>query len=173
MRILAAALVGITLLGASLQSGGSGFSLTPALAGDADCDASLTSADALAVLRHVATLGPDAPCLPNADLDCDGDTDAVDALNILRLIAALPVADHGCASPSPQPTPTATLLTSASPTHTPAHTPTVTPTLTPTPTTTPTANPSFTPTATSTATPRPSAAATRFRRPGGCTSLQP
>ena len=181
MRTFAAALVGLAVFAVTLVAASSGATsatattplpahpealegraehrrLTPT-PGDANCDASLTSADALAVLRHVAALGPDAPCLPDADLDCDGDSDAVDALNILRLIAALPVDDHGCASPSPHPTPTATPLASASPahTHTPALSPTGAPTLTPTPTAIPTANPSLTPTPTPTSTATPTA----------------
>src|SRR3990172_1008249 len=120
MRILAAALVGITLLGVSLHPAGPGFSLTP-VPGDADCDGTLTSTDALAVLRHVADIGPHASCLPDAAHDCDGDADAVDALNILRLIAGLPVADHGGGSPSSEPTPTGTPPPNGAPT--PTHTP--------------------------------------------------
>jgi hypothetical protein len=58
--------------------------------GDASCDESVDSVDALDLLRTVARLPNFGLCIPVAgDVDCDGDHDAVDALLILRWVAAL------------------------------------------------------------------------------------
>jgi len=60
------------------------------MVGDVDCNGQIQSTDALGILRHVAGLVPDAPCLNVADTDCDADTDAVDGLAVLKYVAGLP-----------------------------------------------------------------------------------
>lgn len=70
---------------------------TPAgVRGDADCDSTVGSLDALAVLQSKA--GAAAPdCLSNADVDCDGDLDALDALAILKWVVSDPLPiSSGC-----------------------------------------------------------------------------
>ena len=67
------------------------------LIGDVDCNGIVQSTDALGILRHVADLSPDLPCMNVADTDCDGDIDAVDGLNVLRYIAGMAVTSPaGC-----------------------------------------------------------------------------
>ncbi len=70
----------------------------PAIKGDADCDLSITAADALAVLRFATGMPLYAECLFAANVDCDLDVDAADALLILRHVAALyvPPPPMGC-----------------------------------------------------------------------------
>ncbi len=90
----------------------------PFLKGDIDCDGSVTSVDALFLLREVALLpvdlGPGCPAIDAAapasvsaatargDIDCDGGITSVDALFLLRHVAHLDVAlPGGCAAIGP------------------------------------------------------------------------
>jgi hypothetical protein len=59
--------------------------------GDADCNTTVNSVDALKDLRHVAGLPPDPGCISAGNVDCDFDIDSVDSLFILRFVAQLPV----------------------------------------------------------------------------------
>jgi hypothetical protein len=61
--------------------------------GDADCNGSVDSRDALWVIRGVARLLPEGGG-SDVDVDCDADSDAVDALKILRYLAGLPVTQN-------------------------------------------------------------------------------
>lgn len=64
--------------------------------GDADCDSSVGSLDALAVLQSKAGSATSG-CLDNGDVDCDGDLDALDALGILKWVVSDPLAtSQGC-----------------------------------------------------------------------------
>lgn len=58
--------------------------------GDADCDGSVNSVDALRVLRRVANLTPYSICWAAGNVGCLDDINAVDALRILRFVAGLP-----------------------------------------------------------------------------------
>lgn len=58
--------------------------------GDANCDESVGSTDALAVLQNTAG-GEPAPCISNADVNCDASIDALDALTILKWVVSLPI----------------------------------------------------------------------------------
>ncbi len=60
------------------------------LFGDANCDHSADSVDALSDLLFVAKLPPTAPCINAGDVTCDGAKDSLDALGILRNTARLP-----------------------------------------------------------------------------------
>ena len=67
-----------------------------AIRGDANCDSSVGSLDALAVLQSKAG-NQTSECLSNGDVDCDGDLDAVDALAILKWVVSDPLApSEGC-----------------------------------------------------------------------------
>jgi hypothetical protein len=60
-----------------------------AVVGDADCDSSVGSTDALAVLRMVTSLPVQPSCPGAADVDCDGKVASADALAILVYIAGI------------------------------------------------------------------------------------
>jgi len=103
--------------------------------GDVDCSSSISSVDALKVLRFTAGLIVNVPpdCTFNGNVDCDSDTDSVDALRILRYVAGLwnnlpascpPIGPNPAPSPTPSPTPTPVPY---SITPTPFHIPTPTP----------------------------------------------
>lgn len=59
------------------------------IVGDLWGEGEVDSADAMAVLVHVAQTGYDHWCAP-LDVDCDGIVTAVDALKILRYVADMP-----------------------------------------------------------------------------------
>jgi hypothetical protein len=59
------------------------------LPGDANCDAYTTASDTLAILDHVAVIGPDAPCLDVANVFCDNAVTIADGMAILRWVAGL------------------------------------------------------------------------------------
>ena len=61
----------------------------PALLGDVNDDASITSVDALLVLQYVANLLEALANLGNADVNADGNIDSVDAALILQYVAGL------------------------------------------------------------------------------------
>ena len=61
----------------------------PALTGDVNNDASITSVDALLVLQYVANLLEALANLGNADVNADGNIDSVDAALILQHVAGL------------------------------------------------------------------------------------
>lgn len=69
----------------------SGPAAPAAAPGDVDCDGEASAADALLVLRFMASLPPFADCISVGDVDCDGDIDARDALLILGSVAGLPL----------------------------------------------------------------------------------
>ena len=62
--------------------------LTPP--GDANCDSTLSAADGLAVIAHLAG-AYEAGCFGLADGNCAGKVNAADALTILRAIGGLPL----------------------------------------------------------------------------------
>jgi len=67
------------------------------LLGDVDCSTVVNAVDSLLILRRVAGIEPEPPCIDLGDVDCDQALDAVDALNILRYVADLPLAPPpGC-----------------------------------------------------------------------------
>lgn len=61
------------------------------IVGDTDCDKSVESEDALALLREEAGLPIDADCIGDGDVNCDDSRDAADALAIMRWVISLPV----------------------------------------------------------------------------------
>ena len=61
------------------------------LLGDVDCDVGVDAVDALFILREVAQIPPEPPCLELGDVDCDLALDAVDALGVLRYVAGIPL----------------------------------------------------------------------------------
>jgi hypothetical protein len=61
-----------------------------------DCSGVLNAVDALYVLRHVASIPGDPPCIARGDADCDGQIDATDALRILRHVAGISSLSAGC-----------------------------------------------------------------------------
>ena len=64
--------------------------ITAGLRGDANVDNEVDSADATAVLRHVAKLDIlEGQGLENADADLNGIVDSADATSILRFVAGL------------------------------------------------------------------------------------
>jgi hypothetical protein len=74
------------------------------LQGDADCNAMVNSVDALQILRDVAGLPTNAPCLEQAgDVNCDNERTSVDALQILRFVALLQVNTPPGCTPIGQP----------------------------------------------------------------------
>ncbi len=157
MRRQVAALIGLGTLAAMaiallwLAPWPSGSSATGSgIQGDANCDHVVDSTDALAGLRYVAKLDPQANCLLTAgDINCSDGLDSIDALEILRYVAHLPAlgpADSSGAcpaigqplaktgSPSFTPPPIATsTATPGAPATTASPTPTVTATATPPP----------------------------------------
>ncbi len=97
---------------------------TASLRGDADCDGSVTAADASLVMRYavrLATLSSEG--MQNADANLDDSVDASDAAVILRHLVKL----VDIAQLTPMPSMTAT----PKPTATPAPTPTATPSIDP------------------------------------------
>lgn len=73
---------------------------TGQLFGDADCNWTLDTGDALAIIRSEAAVAG-LPCPDRADVDCDGGVDIGDAMTLFRFWAGL-LAELGCASaPSP------------------------------------------------------------------------
>ncbi len=98
----------------------------PPPVGDANCDGTVTSLDAVFVLRYVAGI-EETKCVDASDLDCDGAVTAADAVWLLERTSGLSREPAGlCASPSasgddtPVPTPTDTPI--ASPSDTPTAT---------------------------------------------------
>jgi hypothetical protein len=71
----------------------------PLVQGDVDCSGSVSSADALKIIRFVAQLvvaqNQPCPAMGDAaawgDVDCDGSVSSIDALKVLRHVAALSV----------------------------------------------------------------------------------
>jgi hypothetical protein len=74
----------------------------PPAQGNVNCDATVTSVDALQLLRYVAGMNvsqpPGCPAIGSevaslfGDVDCNGSVTSVDALKVLRYVAGLPVA---------------------------------------------------------------------------------
>jgi hypothetical protein len=56
-----------------------------------DCDVGVDAVDALFILREVAQIPPEPPCIELGDVDCDTALDAVDALGVLRHVAGIPL----------------------------------------------------------------------------------
>ena len=72
----------------------------PYYAGDIDCNGSITSIDALKVLRHVVGLSANTNCASfNGDIDCSGSETSTDALKLLRYAAGLSVTLPGGCPP--------------------------------------------------------------------------
>ena len=68
-----------------------------AIRGDADCDYSVGSLDALMILKTQAGYDVESECLEHGNVDCDADLDAVDALAILRCVVSQPLTtDEDC-----------------------------------------------------------------------------
>ena len=100
-------LAGIALLLLLLVSGGGLQTMRavraqalPALQGDVTCDSNVNSVDSLQILRSVAGLSTNAPCMATAaDVNCDSAVNSVDSLRILRFVAGLPNSTpDGCTS---------------------------------------------------------------------------
>ncbi|MFQ5352470.1 MAG: CAP domain-containing protein, partial [Candidatus Binatia bacterium] len=69
-----------------------------AIRGDANCDFSVGSLDALTLLRAEAGYDVESECLEYGNVDCDGDRDALDALAILRWVVSQPMSiNEDCA----------------------------------------------------------------------------
>ena len=64
---------------------------TTGILGDVDCDETVDAVDALFILREVAEIPPEQPCIELGDVDCDLALDAVDGLGVLRYVAGIPL----------------------------------------------------------------------------------
>ncbi|HUF54737.1 MAG TPA: S8 family serine peptidase [Dehalococcoidia bacterium] len=90
------ALAGLFIMVAALLITSPTASAGGNLSGDANCDDSIGTADALALIQNIAGL-PAVDCPAAADVDCDGDAGLADVLLILRHVASLPaVIPGGC-----------------------------------------------------------------------------
>lgn len=171
--VAALALITIAVVTISPWSGGS--SAGGGLQGDADCNETVDSLDALDGLRFAAGAGPFADCVEQAaDVNCDGNVSGDDVLLLLLFTGSVapvqPVAgicpqiDEPLGAPSPSGPPQTSSVT---PTATSSPTPTATPSSTPPPTPTRTATPvGQTPSPSPTATPTPTPDSTASGTPG-------
>lgn len=70
-----------------------------AIHGDANCDFSVGSLDALIILKKQAGYDVDSECLEHGNVDCDDDVDTLDALAILRWVVSQPISTNENCSP--------------------------------------------------------------------------
>jgi glucose/arabinose dehydrogenase len=95
-RALFFAAITVALTFAALTAaGGSSATSAPAIQGDADCDGSVSTGDALAILSNEAGFA-ESCATARGDIDCNGATDNADVLAVLRyLFFTLPAAPAG------------------------------------------------------------------------------
>ncbi len=122
------ALIAIVVLAISPWSGGS--SAGGVLQGDADCNESIDSLDALAALRFAADAEPFAGCVEQAaDVNCDGEVNEGDLLLLLLFVGGVGPAQpaSGTCQPIGEPLDGMVTATPPSATSTPTPAPSATP----------------------------------------------
>ncbi len=115
--VISLAIIVLAAAQLSFRFGPASAGQSPSLRGDANCDGTVSSIDAVLLLQYDAGLVSSLPCEQNADGNCDGVSNSLDATFILQydagLISSLPCENSatppGVATPTPTPTAMATV----------------------------------------------------------------